>query len=240
MTPTRIPRPGWENELVKTARRMELKAGLVAYAWGSGPRVLIVHGWDGRGTQMGRIATAIAEAGFEAICIDLPGHGESPGGMIHVPLVSEALLKVGAELGRFHALVGHSFGAGSSLYAVYQGLAVGRMVYISGASRFDTLFDRYCAWVKVSGRARVRFDEKVTALAGIDPRENYPSLWVRKIDLPALIIHDRDDEDCPFTEGEEMSASWRGARFLPTSGLGHRRILKSKEVISAIVEFVRT
>lgn len=239
MTPSRIPRPGWESELLKTARRTELKAGLVAYAWGSGPRVLIVHGWDGRGTQMGRIASAIADAGFEAICVDLPGHGESPGGMVHVPMVSEALLKVGAELGPLHAIVGHSFGAGTALYAVYRGLEVGRVVYVAGPSRFDTLFDRYCAWVKVSGRARKIFDEKVVALAGIDPRENYPAIWAREIDLPALVIHDRDDEDCPFGEGEEIRTNWRGARFLPTSGLGHRRILKSKEVIGEIVDFVR-
>jgi len=239
MTPTRIPRPGWENELVKSARRTELRSGLIAYSWGKGPRVLVVHGWDGRGTQMGRIATAIAEAGFEAICVDLPGHGETPGTLVHAPMVAEALLEVGRELGPFHSIVGHSFGAGTSLFAVRLGLAVERVVYIAGPSRFDALFDRYCGWVKVTGRARTLFDEKIEALVGMDPSENYPALWATEVDLPALVIHDRDDEDCPFPEGEEIHANWRGSRFFPTSGFGHRRILKSKEVLSAIVDFIQ-
>lgn len=238
MTPTRIPRPGWETELVKSARRLEFKSGLIGYAWGRGPRVLLVHGWDGRGTQMGRIATAIADAGYEAICLDLPGHGESPGKLVHVPMVAEALRKTGGELGLLHAVVGHSFGAGTSLYAIIHGFEVGRVVYISGSSRFDTLFDRYCGWVKVWGRARERFDEKLRTLVGVDPYTAYPAVWATKVDLPALIIHDRSDDECPFAEGEEMHRHWVGSRFFPTSGLGHRRILKAKEVIAETVAFL--
>jgi pimeloyl-ACP methyl ester carboxylesterase len=240
MTPTRIPAPGWETELKKTARRIELKSGLIAYAWGSGPRVLVVHGWDGRGTQMGRIATAVAAAGFEAVVVDLPGHGESPGNLAHVPLAKDALLTVGDELGPFHTVMGHSFGAGAVLFAVFQGLAAGRVVYLAGPSRFTTIFDRYCEWVKVWGHARVLFDEMVMELVDIDPTMNYPSLWVRKVDQPALIVHDLNDEDCPFEESEEMHREWRGSELFATKGLGHRRILKSKEVIAKIVDFLGT
>lgn len=240
MTPQRISRPGWEVEVLKTARRIELRSGLIAYSWGSGPRVLLVHGWDSRGTQMGRIATAVAAAGFEAICVDLPGHGESPGELAHVPLAKDALLTVGEELGPFHAVVGHSFGAGVALFAVYQGLRADRIVYLAGPSRFVELFDRYCAWVGIWGSARTRFDDKVKALVEMDPAETYPAVWAKKIDEPALIIHDRNDEDCPFAEGEEMHRNWKGSQFFATTGLGHRRVLKSKEVIQRIVDFLKT
>lgn len=238
ITPTRIPRPGWEAELAKTARRLELKAGVVAYAFGKGPRVLLVHGWDGRGTQMGRIATALADAGYEAVCVDLPGHGESPGRSLHIPAAAETLLAVGAELGPFHAVVGHSFGAGASLYAVRRGLRAEKIVYLAGPGRFTALFDRYCAWVGVGGAARKGFDEKIEELVRMDPATNTPAEWAKDVALPALIVHDRDDEDAPFAEGEEVHRNWRGSRFLATSGLGHRRILKAKPVIAAIVDFV--
>jgi pimeloyl-ACP methyl ester carboxylesterase len=240
MAPVRIPRPGWENETLKSARRITLKNGLKAYAWGRGPRVLIVHGWDGRGTQMARVAMAVAEAGFEAVAVDLPGHGDSPGGMLHAGSAKDALLQVGEELGPFHAIIGHSFGASASLYAVYQGLDAGRVIYISGHSNYIDLFDRYCAWVGVFGRAREIFGEKVAALVEVDPAESYPAVWVKKIDQPALIIHDRDDEDAPFSDGEQMHRAWKGSRFLRTFGLGHRRVLKSKEVIAEVVSFLRT
>ncbi|MBS1961247.1 MAG: alpha/beta hydrolase [Bdellovibrionales bacterium] len=238
MTPTRIPAPGWEKELRATARRTVLRSGLVSYAWGEGPRVLLVHGWDGRGTQMGKLASAFVAAGFEAVVVDLPGHGESPGDLTHIPLVKDALLGVDAEIGPFKAVVAHSFGAGASLYALFHGLRAERIVYLAGPARFTDLFDRYCAFVGVHGRARELFYEKVERLVGMDPAENYPLVWAKKVDQPALIVHDRDDEDAPFAEGDEMRRTWKGARFLPTANLGHRRILKSKDVIAAAVDFV--
>ncbi len=238
ITTSRIARPGWEAELVKTARRRVLACGLVTYSWGTGPRVLLVHGWDGRGTQMGRIAGAIADAGFEAICVDLPAHGESPGVATHVPEAKDYLLKVGEELGPFQAVIAHSFGACASIYAVYQGLATQRVIYVAGANRFTGIFDRYCEAVGVRGLAKDKFYAKVEALVGIDASKNYPALWAAKLDTSAFIIHDRDDQDAPYSDGLEMHAAWKGSRMLTTEGLGHRRILKSKEVLNAIVTYL--
>lgn len=239
MEPTRIPRPGWEQELAGSARRQVLRTGVVAYSWGQGPKVLLIHGWDGRGTQMGRIAQAFVEAGYEAVALDLPGHGESPGTFAHVPLAMEAIVAAGEEIGEFEAVVGHSFGAAASLYAVYQGLSAKKVVYVAGPNRFTDLFDRYCAWVGVTGSARLHFHEKAAKFVDIDPVENFPGNWAAKIDQPGLVVHDRNDEDVPFTDAEALQFAWKKSRFLITARLGHRRVLKSKEVIAAIVDFVR-
>ncbi len=240
MEPTRIPRPGWEQEFAGSARRTVLRTGIVAYSWGEGPKVLLVHGWDGRGTQMSRIAQAFVEAGYEAVALDLPGHGESPGTFAHVPLAMEAILAAGEEIGEFEAVVGHSFGAAASLYAVYQGLLAKKVVYIAGPNRFTDLFDRYCAWVGVTGRARELFHEKAARFVDIDPADNFPGHWATKIDQAGLVVHDRNDEDVPFTDAEALQFAWKNSRFLITARLGHRRVLKSKEVILAIVNFVKT
>jgi pimeloyl-ACP methyl ester carboxylesterase len=92
--------------------------------------------------------------------------------------------------------------------------------------------------VGVSGRARTRFNERVADLVKIDPATNFPVAWVRDLKTPGLIVHDRGDEDAPFAEGEELHRAWRGSRFFATTGLGHRRVLKSKEVIAEIVAFL--
>jgi pimeloyl-ACP methyl ester carboxylesterase len=56
--------------------------------------------------------------------------------------------------------------------------------------------------------------------------------------LPALIIHDRDDRDVPWQEGEAVARAWPHARFLRTEGLGHRRILRDPEVIDRVLRFL--
>ena len=48
--PRRFVRPAWETENLKSGRQFTLKNGLTAYSWGQGPRILLVHGWDGRGS----------------------------------------------------------------------------------------------------------------------------------------------------------------------------------------------
>lgn len=45
---------------------------------GSGPAVLLVHGWGGYKEGWGALPIALADAGFCACAIDLPGFGESP------------------------------------------------------------------------------------------------------------------------------------------------------------------
>ncbi len=60
----------------------------------------------------------------------------------------------------------------------------------------------------------------------------------RSVGLPALIIHDRDDRDVPWREGEAVARAWPHARFLRTEGLGHSRILRDPQVIDRVVGFL--
>jgi len=57
--------------------------------------------------------------------------------------------------------------------------------------------------------------------------------------LPALIVHDLEDPDVPWSEGERYARYWPGARLLSTQGLGHRRVLSEPAVIAASLAFAR-
>jgi pimeloyl-ACP methyl ester carboxylesterase len=60
----------------------------------------------------------------------------------------------------------------------------------------------------------------------------------RRLRLPGLILHDRGDRYVPFSHGEAIAAAWPGARFVPLSGLGHRRGLEAPHVHAEILNFV--
>ena len=61
----------------------------------------------------------------------------------------------------------------------------------------------------------------------------------RSLTTAALLLHDREDEDVPFAQGEEITAAWPGARLIPTAGLGHRGLLRDPDVVRETVAFLR-
>ena len=83
------------------------------------------------------------EAGFQAVAVDAPAHGDSPGTKANVLVYGKMLVEVGRELGSLAGIVGHSFGAGASAIALHRGLVAGRAVFISGPSSVVTVIERW-------------------------------------------------------------------------------------------------
>src|ERR687889_951115 len=77
--PRHHARPDRERELIARGTRVALPDGLHATAWGAGPTVLLVHGWEGRGAQLGAFVDPLVAAGFRVVALDNPAHGESNG-----------------------------------------------------------------------------------------------------------------------------------------------------------------
>lgn len=85
---------------------------------GSGPAVVVLHGWGGRIESMAPVIDCL-RGSFRVIALDLPGFGESAppkgtwGTADYAGFVRDALARLGVERAHF---VGHSFGAKTSLY----------------------------------------------------------------------------------------------------------------------------
>ena len=60
-----------------------------------------------------------------------------------------------------------------------------------------------------------------------------------RIARPALIVHDVEDREVPWSEGERYARYWADARLLSTQGLGHNRIAGDATVIDAALRFLR-
>ncbi len=62
---------------------------------------------------------------------------------------------------------------------------------------------------------------------------------VKNNTVPSLLIHDANDDDIPWQEGQAVAQAWNNARFIKTSGLGHRRILRDDFVIERTVSYLK-
>ena len=84
-TPIRFKTPKREKLMAKSAQQEllfipELNKEIMVYTYGYSKRkVLLVHGWSGRGTQLYHIADKLLENGFMTYSFDAPAHGKSKG-----------------------------------------------------------------------------------------------------------------------------------------------------------------
>jgi pimeloyl-ACP methyl ester carboxylesterase len=113
------------------------------------------------------------------------------------------------------------------------------VVALSTPATLDGLVEKFSGSLALSPRTVQILRDMLVQRFGED-------LWTRfsaqdmaqRAGLPALIIHDRDDRDVPWQEGEAVAGAWPRARFVRTEGLGHRRILRDPEVIGRVVDFL--
>lgn len=235
----RNPPQPWEQDPALQGQPRVLPGGLHALEWGStGPVVLAAHGWRGRPTQFGQIASALVAGGLRVVALDAPGHGRSPGRRATPRLVADALLQAGAALGDVSAVIGHSLGGAAAAIAIEFGLPTRKLVLLGAPSRPSRMISGFADRAGLPPRARLALDRRFDAHAG----RPVAQLDVVALELPAgveaLVVHDEDDEVIPVGEARRLEAAWPAARFLYTRGLGHRNLLADAAVVEAVTAFV--
>ncbi|MDB4883556.1 MAG: hypothetical protein JWL95_2322, partial [Gemmatimonadetes bacterium] len=141
--PRRHARPARERELIARGEPLSLPNGLRATAWGAGPAVLLVHGWEGRGAQLGALVDPLVAAGYRVVALDGPAHGDSAGRSTSAPEFALSMGAVREAVGPLAALVGHSFGGFTAMLAVSRGLSVDRLVIIAAPSSVPEVIDDF-------------------------------------------------------------------------------------------------
>jgi pimeloyl-ACP methyl ester carboxylesterase len=211
---------------------------LRAWRFGEGPAVLLVHGWGGRGGQLAPLVAPLAAAGCAAVAFDAPGHGASTGRLASGITFADAISAV-AERVDARAAVGHSMGAAALGWAMAGGLALDAAVMLSPPSGVARFFRRFCDALALPLRVEDAIRERLRRRYGVAPEEFDLSRRAGAGSTPLLVVHDRDDAEVPWADGEAVARAWPGAHLASTSGLGHRGVLRDAEVTASVASFVR-
>lgn len=233
MTPHTAPPRDWELPMLAQAERITLRFGLSALRWGSGPAVLLMHGWEGRPTQFAELIKALVNAGYGVVALDAPAHGRSPGREANVVLFARALLEAASELPPLKAVIGHSMGGASALLATQLGLRTEALVSIAAPSRILTMLRRFSRYMGLPRQARAHFVRLVEEKAGI-PAGQLDSAHYQ-LDFPGLVVHAADDPMVPLSEAEAIHQSWFDSRLLRLERGGHQRVLADPQVVQAVL-----
>jgi pimeloyl-ACP methyl ester carboxylesterase len=203
------------------------------------PRVVCTHGWWSHAGRFAPLGTALAEAGFEVVAFDAPGHGRSGGWRASMPEFARTLRAVVEAVGPVHAAIGHSLGGAATLYALARGLPASRAVVLAAPADVMIWVDRYAAMMALSPALDAAMRARLGARLDVEWSDLELVRHAADLTVPGLVLHDDGDTDVPIAEGEAIAAAWPAARFAATRGLGHRAILRDPAVIEDVVAFLR-
>lgn len=238
LAPRRHVRPPPILALPAADERIDLGDGLVAWRWGEGPKVLLVHGFEGNRAQFGAVIEALIGRGLAAIALDVPAHGESAGEELTAVKFVAAIERTLERLGPVHAIVGHSMGGAMSLFSVAHRGGASRVALVSAPSSLKRELQRFARSVGLSRRGAAAFIASVEDHVGRPAADFDVRHIAGKVRLPLLLIHDQTDRQVPVAEAARAAHALPGAEFMVTRGLGHNRLLADPAVVEAVANFV--
>jgi pimeloyl-ACP methyl ester carboxylesterase len=215
---------------------------LVGWRWGpmDGPKVLLAHGWGGRGAQLRDFVAPLLSRGYTVLTYDAPGHGMTGGrksSFVHMAAAMEAVLE---QVGPVDAVVAHSIGGAVAGYVLARGAPATAAVLLAPPAGMAEYSHRFARVMRLPEDVRALMQSEIERRFGVRWSEFEVEQTAPLLTQPALIVHDANDVDNPFRDGERYARHWPGARLLRTEGLGHRGILRDPAVIGEVVDFIGT
>ncbi|WP_406843649.1 alpha/beta hydrolase [Flavobacterium soyae] len=228
------------KSIQKIIRVPAINKNVVTYQYGQSERkVLLVHGWSGRGTQLFKIADELLQNGYSTISFDAPAHGKSEGKTTIMSEFIASILEIEKEFGPFEFAIGHSLGGMSVLNAIKDGLKVNKAVIIGSGDIVQDILDEFIFKLKLkkefSERLKLFFEDKYQLK--MDDFSAYRA--AQKIKIPVLVIHDNDDPEVSVKAGIHIHENLQNGFLFLTDGLGHRKILGNQTVIKKTLEFIK-
>ena len=244
-TPIKYKTPKRELEMEKKSIQKlieipSINKKIMIYEYGkSDKKILLSHGWSGRGTQLFKIAEELLKAGYSTVSFDAPAHGKSPGRTTIMSEFIETILEVENQFGPFEAAVGHSLGGMSLLNATKKGLDINHLVIIGSGDIIQDILNDFVSKLKLkpntSTKLRLHFEKKYNV--NMNDYSAYKSAL--EVDIPVLVIHDIEDIEVPAAAGIHIHKHLKNGELLITNGLGHRKILGNSQVIAKIIGFLQ-
>ncbi len=243
-TPIKHKIPKRELEMDSKSRQEtifipSIRKNIVVYHFGESTRkILLVHGWSGRGTQLVKFAEAFVKLGYATISFDAPAHGKSPSSSTLMPEFIESILEIDKQFGPFEAAVGHSLGGMSLLNAIKKGLNLNRLVIIGSGDVVQDIINDFVRKleldVKFNDLLRIHFENKHQL--SMDSFSAYHA--AKTVDFPTLVIHDQDDDEVPVSCAHHIHQNLKNGALMLTENLGHRKILGDAKVIQKTIQFI--
>jgi pimeloyl-ACP methyl ester carboxylesterase len=211
------------------------------WSWGdAAPVVVVLHGWGSHAARFGHFVAPLRAAGYAVVGIDAPAHGASPGRYSDLPRFRDSLIEVLRTHQPVHAVIGHSLGGAATLtmFAETKEFLPRRICLFGVPSDMDYILESFAMMLGLKPRAMAALRTQFERTFGISARDISVEAAGPHVRVPALVVHDEDDNVAPLGQGQALAAAIPGSRLLLTKGLGHSGGLRDAATIERVIAFL--
>ena len=217
---------------------------VATYWWGAGERtVLLLHGWQGRASQLAPLVRELVASGYRVVSFDAPAHGASDGHRADITDWLDVTSELSRRYGGFDAIVGHCFGGLAALAAARDDAAIRSVAVIAAAASPAAFLHEFSTMFALDDATRTEFERLFYARLGETRSTAVAHYDAVARPLPAttelLVAHDRKDRRMPDADALRLHEAHHGrSRLIRTTGLGHTRLISDDAVLDAVVAIV--
>lgn len=234
------------DPILESARMFEFLYGkqiLKGYEWGKGAQtILLVHGWESRGTALRTFVPALVSAGYRVMAFDGPAHGNSDGKTTNLIHFAGAVRAAIRQAGNVHGIITHSFGGASTVFALGHlepSIPIEKLVLIAVPDSMHQVLDGVANTFKLPKNIKKIFFKLVEGRLKKSVKEVDVSLAYNKLDIKeTLVIHDLTDQVVLFQNAENIYKNWDNIILLVSEGYGHYRLMKNPDLITRVAAFM--
>jgi pimeloyl-ACP methyl ester carboxylesterase len=215
------------------------KFSLQTYQWkNDGKTVLLVHGWESNTFRWKNLIEKLQKKGYNIIAFDAPGHGNSSGSYIHIPLYAkcvEAMVKRYAP----DYVIGHSMGGMTTVYHQYQfpNPNIQKLVLLGPPSEIESIMSNYQTLLNYKPRVMKDLETYFIEKFGYKFKEFSIAKFAQSLKQPGLIIHDTFDRIAPVEASKSIHQNYKNSTFIETEGAGHS--LNNDYIHTEVIKFLK-
>lgn len=212
------------------------------YEWKGGTKkAVIVHGWESRATALRTVVPKLRDRGFTVYGIDAPAHGESDGKHTNVIEYARIIAEVSNRFGAFDLAVAHSFGGLALSYALVEipGFKLPKVIMAGLPASTKLALQGLYRLLHLSHPVQEIIEDKIHKETGYSAEELSVPFLANKFEaVSGLLFHDEKDNLVPLYSAIDVVNNWPASQLYVTHGLGHFRIIKSKEVLNTMFNWI--
>ena len=212
----------------------------------SSPLIIIMHGWGSNSEDMLPIADIFYQAGINVLLVDSRCHGKSAGDTYSaLPRFAEDIHHVvdqARKTRQFNGkiiLLGHSVGAGATLYAASKRSDISAVISISSFGNPQWLMSRYFKQFKLPGFLVKFLLSYIQWVIGHRFDEIAPVNSIRKITIPTLVVHGTHDNTVPVEDAQSIQNNNQNGYLLTIDGADHESVDKLETHGKLLVDFLK-
>lgn len=234
-----------EDELLQSVVRHDLQIEDIkvrVYEWkGGAKKAVLLHGWESRATALRIVVPQLNLNGYSVFGIDAPAHGESEGRHTNVVEYARAIEQASKKFGNFDLAVTHSFGglAVSFALAEFPGFCISQIAMFGQPATTRYALQGLYRLLHLEHKLQLSIESKILESTGFTVDQISVAHFCTKFsDVKGIMFHDEKDNLVPLHTAIEVANKWPEAILYVTHGLGHFRVIKSKEVLKVFFDWL--